>query len=85
MGNRFRAKITSKNQLTLPAGVSAFLHVGAGDFVDFEVGDDGVRVRRPLPSEGAAEWIGYFKKRGKSLGTVERDRITREMRGDRDE
>jgi bifunctional DNA-binding transcriptional regulator/antitoxin component of YhaV-PrlF toxin-antitoxin module len=84
MGNRFRAKLTSKNQLTLPAGVTAFLGVGAGDFVDFEVDDDGVRVTGPLPSEGAAEWIGYFKKHGKSLGTLERDRLTRELRGERD-
>ena len=42
-------------------------------------------LSRTLPSEGAAEWIGYFKKHGKSLGTEERDRLTREMRGDRDE
>jgi bifunctional DNA-binding transcriptional regulator/antitoxin component of YhaV-PrlF toxin-antitoxin module len=81
---RFRAKLTSKNQLTLPAGVSAFLGVGAGDFVDFQIEHDGIRVSRPLPSEGAGEWIGYLKRKGKALGNAERDRITRELRGERE-
>jgi AbrB family looped-hinge helix DNA binding protein len=84
MTARFRAKITSKNQLTLPAGVSALLGVGAGDYVDFEVDGNSVTVTRPLPSENAAEWIGYFKRKGKALGTKARDRITRDLRGERD-
>ena len=53
-GKEFRARITSKNQLTLPAGVSALLNVGPGDSVRFEVTDagtpalDGKAIRRQV-------------------------------------
>ena len=84
MGERFRAKITRTNQLTLPAELSALLGVGAGDYVYFEVVGNSVSVTRPLPSENAAEWIGYFSRKGKALGTEARDRMTRKLRGERD-
>lgn len=62
------AKITAKGQTTIPQDVRAALHVGAGDFIAWEVGTDGtatVRRARPLDLdylravEGTlSEWAG---------------------------
>jgi antitoxin PrlF len=40
------ATLTSKGQLTLPKPIRELLRVGAGDRVDFVVGDDGTIVLR---------------------------------------
>ena len=45
MSVRSKAKITTKNQLTLPAPVRKSLGVSAGDEVLFEEDIDGIRVR----------------------------------------
>ena len=42
------AKLTSKNQLTLPKAVRELLRLVAGDRVDFVVKDDGTVVLRPV-------------------------------------
>lgn len=62
------AKITSKGQTTVPAGIRAALGVGPGDLLAWDVGADGVaRVRRVQPLdleylravEGTlSEWAG---------------------------
>lgn len=62
------AKITAKGQTTIPAGIRAALHVGPGDLLAWELGDDGVvRVRRVHPLDLAyleavegtlCEWAG---------------------------
>ncbi len=80
----FKAKITSKNQLTLPAGVSAFLHVGPGSEIRFEISDDGVRVKQLSVAERLAPLIGSGREGGgKSWEEIEAG--IREMRGPRDE
>lgn len=51
------AKITSKGQTTVPAGVREALHVVPGDSLVWEVQDDGTaRVRRVTPLD-----IEYLK------------------------
>ncbi|MGH7727678.1 MAG: AbrB/MazE/SpoVT family DNA-binding domain-containing protein [Vulcanimicrobiaceae bacterium] len=81
----FRAKLTSKNQLTLPKGVSALLGVKSGDTVRFTVNDDGgVGVSALKPSERLAPWVGYFKRTGSAMRREERDAFVRELRGPRD-
>jgi bifunctional DNA-binding transcriptional regulator/antitoxin component of YhaV-PrlF toxin-antitoxin module len=46
------AKITAKGQTTIPQGIRAALHVGAGDFIAWEMAEDGTaRVRRIQPLE----------------------------------
>ena len=62
------AKITAKGQTTIPQDIRAALHVGAGDFIAWEVGADGTAtVRRVQPMdidylravEGTlSEWAG---------------------------
>ncbi len=77
----FRARITSKNQLTLPAGISALLHVGPGDSVRFEVEEDGtVVVAPPSVRERLAPLIGRHRV-GKGMSAEEVDAWIREMRG----
>lgn len=80
----FRAKLTSKNQLTLPAGISALLSVGPGDSIRFEVTDDGVVVS-PLPiRERLAPLVGLHRRgAGKSRGEI--DAEMRSLRGSRHE
>jgi AbrB family looped-hinge helix DNA binding protein len=80
----FRARITSKNQLTLPAGVSAMLNVGPGDDLRFEVTEEGIRVT-PVPvRERLAPLIGSHRVgAGKSRQQI--DAEVRELRGPRGE
>lgn len=80
----FRARITSKNQLTLPAGVSALLHVGPGDDLRFEITADGVVVA-PVPvRERLAPLVGRHRKSGgKTRAQI--DAEVRELRGPRDQ
>lgn len=80
--SEFRAKITSKSQLTLPKGVSALLGVRPGDTVRFTVENDGSVVVKPLkPSERLAPWVGYFKRRALEITRAQSDAIIRELRG----
>ena len=84
MGNKeFRARITSKNQLTLPVGVSALLRVGPGDDLRFEVTPDGIRVAPVSVRDRLAPLIGSRRKgKGKSLDEI--DAEVRALRGQRD-
>ena len=46
------AKITAKGQTTIPQDVRAALHVGPGDFIAWEVDDEGTAtVRRVQPMD----------------------------------
>ncbi len=80
----YRARVTSKNQLTLPAGVSAFLHVRPGDDVVFDIDDEGrVDVSGPPFRERAAAWAGKWATEPPTT-TEEIDAWVRELRGDRE-
>jgi antitoxin PrlF len=62
------AKITSKGQTTVPREIREALGVGTGDFISWEVAEDGVvrvRAARPLDLEylralegTLSEWAG---------------------------
>jgi AbrB family looped-hinge helix DNA binding protein len=81
----FRAKITSKNQLTLPAGISALLHVGPGDELRFAVEEDGtVTIAPPSVRERLKPLIGRWR-RGAGLSGDAIDAWVREMRGREDD
>lgn len=84
MRKEFTAKITSKNQLTLPAGVSAFLHVGPGDSIRFEINGDTLTVSPPSVRERLAPLVGR-KRRGKGKSAEQIDRQLRDLRGPREE
>ena len=80
----FRAKITSKNQLTLPAGISAFLEAQPGDRVTFTIEDDGsVRLEGPSFAERVGPWVGRWAKEG-GQSSDEIDTWVRDLRGERD-
>jgi AbrB family looped-hinge helix DNA binding protein len=84
MSKEFRARITSKNQLTLPAGVSALLHIGPGDDLRFEVTEEGVIVS-PVPvRERLAPLVG-LRRQGRGKGGLEIDAEVRALRGPRHE
>ncbi len=78
----FVARLTSKNQMTLPKGVSALLNVGPGDSVRFEVEQDGSIVLLPAPvRERLAPLVGRNRRgAGKSPAAI--DAELREIRGD---
>jgi AbrB family looped-hinge helix DNA binding protein len=67
------AKITSKGQITLPAGVRDRLKVGPGDSVVFMEGPDG-RVVVRSKSGTLADMRGMLGKKSKAPapGTIER-------------
>jgi len=76
----YRAKITSKNQLTLPAGVSAFLHVGPGQEIRFEISDEGVKVKPLSVRERLAPLIGRHRV-GEGMTYDEVNAYMRDLRG----
>lgn len=84
---QYKAKVTSKNQLTLPKGVSAFMHVQPGDEITFTVDEDQgqVRVEGPSFMERVKPWIGRWRGEGPGKTSEEIDAWIRELRGPRDE
>lgn len=77
----FRAKVTSKGQITVPVEIRKLLGVKAGDTIRFEPHEDGLRVLRDPDENVFEKWrgIGTFPGMGKG-----RDAIVayfREMRG----
>lgn len=77
----FRAKVTSKGQITVPVEIRKLLGVKAGDTIRFEPHEDGLRVLRDADENVFEKWrgIGTFPGMGKG-----RDAIVayfREMRG----
>ena len=77
----FRAKVTSKGQITVPVEIRKLLGVKAGDTIRFEPHEDGLRVLRDADENVFEKWrgIGSFPGMGKG-----RDGIVayfREMRG----
>jgi bifunctional DNA-binding transcriptional regulator/antitoxin component of YhaV-PrlF toxin-antitoxin module len=82
---QFSAKLTSKNQLTLPAGVSAFLHVRPGDSVTFTVDDGSGEIRVSGPDMGARlrSWAGRWSE-AEGAEAEATDAWIRELRGERD-
>jgi len=59
-----RATILAQGQLTLPAEVRAALKVQDGDQLEFEVSEDGVRVRgmRLIPTDQAWFWTEEWQQ-----------------------
>ncbi|PSK98532.1 AbrB family transcriptional regulator [Murinocardiopsis flavida] len=56
---RRRAVIRHKNQITLPKDVSAALHIGEGDEVEFAIGEHGevsLRGLAPIPADQRWFW-----------------------------
>jgi bifunctional DNA-binding transcriptional regulator/antitoxin component of YhaV-PrlF toxin-antitoxin module len=82
----FRAKLTSKNQLTLPAGVSALLHARPGDVVSFSVDEESgtVTVAGPDFGERLGPWLGRWATDENGASTGEIDNWLREIRGARE-
>jgi antitoxin PrlF len=78
-----KAKITSKNQLTLPKAVRRALGVRSGDEVAFDVTGDSAVVR-PVRAENPFEkWAGRFRV-GRGWSTKKTVDFVRDLRG-RDE
>jgi bifunctional DNA-binding transcriptional regulator/antitoxin component of YhaV-PrlF toxin-antitoxin module len=82
----FRAKLTSKNQLTLPAGVSALLHARPGDVVSFAVDEETgeVTVKGPDFSGRLEPWLGRWASDERGSTTAEIDDWLRDIRGARE-
>jgi len=83
MSKEFRAKVTSKNQLTLPTGVSALLNVGPGDELRFSLTDDGVVVS-PVPVRERLRPLVGRHRRGIGKTRSQIDAEARELRGSDD-
>lgn len=86
MSKVLSAKVTSKNQVTLPADLMRTLGVQAGDTLRFEIDDGGViTVSPPSITERLTPWIGFLRRDGSARDRAERDAFVRDMRGEVDE
>lgn len=46
-----RSKITAKGQTTIPRAVRRALRLSEGDVLEFELEEDGVRIRKAAPED----------------------------------
>ncbi len=76
----FRAKATSKGQITIPRDVRKLLGVRPGDSVVFECSNGGVRVR-PALKEGVYEKYRGIGNTGIPSGRKAIIKYFRELRG----
>ena len=78
-----QARLSSKGQLVIPKEVREFLHVRAGDRIDFVVRDDGEVVIRPAVTD-LADLRGLLARRdGRVLTVEEMNAVIREGAGGR--
>jgi AbrB family looped-hinge helix DNA binding protein len=77
----YRAKVTSKGQITVPVEIRRSLGVKAGDKIRFEQREGGIRVVRDGDENPFEKWrgIGGFPGMGKGREAVVA--YFREMRG----
>jgi AbrB family looped-hinge helix DNA binding protein len=78
----FRAKVTSKGQITVPVVIRRFLGVKPGDNIRFEQQEGGIRVVRDADDNPFEKWRGIgtgFPIEGKGREAIVR--FFREMRG----
>ena len=78
-----QARLSSKGQLVIPKEVRDFLHIRAGDRIDFVVRDDGEVVIRPAVTD-LTDLRGILARRdGRALTVAEMNAVIREAAGDR--
>jgi antitoxin PrlF len=77
----FRAKVTSKGQITVPVEIRKILGVKSGDTIRFEPQDGGFRLVRDSEESVFEKWrgIGSFPGMGKGREAIVA--YFREMRG----
>jgi AbrB family looped-hinge helix DNA binding protein len=77
----FRAKVTSKGQITVPVEIRRSLGVKPGDHIRFESQKSGIRVLRDSDENVFEKWrgIGSFPGMGKGREAIVA--YFREMRG----
>jgi AbrB family looped-hinge helix DNA binding protein len=78
----FRAKVTSKGQITVPVEIRRSLGVKPGDNIRFEQRDEGIRVVRDAEENPFEKWRGIgtgFPIEGKGREAIVA--YFREMRG----
>lgn len=72
--------VTGKNQITLPAKLARQLDIKPGTRLQWEVGEDGVLLLRPLPSRGelarraAGMGRSWLKRGGSAVGELIEER-----------
>jgi antitoxin PrlF len=77
------AKITSKNQITVPREVRDRLGIGRGDQLEFVLEDSEVIVRpKQSRKRSFTEWGGAFLKRGERVSLEDVKRECRAIRED---
>jgi AbrB family looped-hinge helix DNA binding protein len=74
------ARVTSKGQLTIPAGVRKALGIREGDSIVFEVKDNEMSVRVARRTVSFGDYAGIWRE-GDGLSSGEVDDYVRDLRG----
>lgn len=72
----YRAKITTKGQLTLPKDLRDKLGLRAGDYLHIKETDQGYLIEKELDAERFHKYAGFLGRRGDS------DEMIKELRGE---
>jgi antitoxin PrlF len=83
MSSAYRARVTSKGQVTLPKAVRQALGVQPGDDVAFEVDARGVTVH-PVQAPSRFRAVEGRWRTGTGWSPAQTDAWVREIRGERD-
>lgn len=75
----YRAKVTSKGQVTIPKELRAKMGIKEGDYLQIKESPTGYIIEKQIEEEQIIKYVGILKKKGNDKNT---DKIIGELRGE---
>lgn len=72
----YRAKVTSKGQVTIPKELRKKIGITSGDYLCIKETRAGYVIRKEIQEDTFDKYVGYLNKPGKS------DKVIKELRGE---
>ncbi len=72
----FKAKVTSKGQVTIPAELRKKIGIEPGSYIEIKETEAGYVINKHIETECLKKYIGILEKEGRS------DKIIEELRGE---
>jgi AbrB family looped-hinge helix DNA binding protein len=72
----FRAKVTSKGQVTIPVELREQMGLEPGDYLCIQESKEGYLIKKEVREDIFDKYVGYLKRPGNS------DKLIKELRGE---